>query len=68
MLLRITAFSLLALVVVVAADDCTFTPKCDYGKGSRAMPRLRPRMRACAAAAARPGCAAGFDGKNCWFK
>ena len=70
MLCIVRGFAALALVIVAAADDaCTFTPNCDYGKGSREMAPATTQEECCAAAAARPGCAAGvFDGQHCWFK
>ena len=52
-----------------AAPTCTFTPHCDYAKGSRDMAAAATEAACCSLCAARPGCAAGvFDGKSCWFK
>jgi hypothetical protein len=60
--LRATLLAL-GLGLAAAADTCTFTPQCDYGKGSRSMAPATTKEACCSLCADRPGCAAGvFDG------
>lgn len=52
-----------------AAAQCTFTPNCDYGKGSRQYGAATTRDECCTLCSNRPGCAAGvWDGNRCWYK
>ena len=52
-----------------AAGQCTFTPNCDYGKGSRQYGAATTRDECCTLCSNRPGCAAGvWDGNRCWYK
>eukprot|EP01048_Picozoa_sp_COSAG05_P008695 COSAG05_NODE_676_length_7987_cov_3.066041_4_plen_822_part_00 len=65
---------LLGLVNAASAEAgaaCTFTPHCDYGKGSRDSAPATTKEECCAACEqnAKSGCVAGvFDGSKCWFK
>ena len=57
--------------VASAGGTCTFTPNCDYGKGSRENAPASSKEECCSAceAAAKTGCVAGvWDGTHCWFK
>ena len=67
MIFHVIAF--VFVVVAVTADNCTYTPKCDYGKGSRDKGVATTQESCCIMCAERPGCASGvFDGQNCWYK
>eukprot|EP01043_Picozoa_sp_COSAG02_P066835 COSAG02_NODE_10531_length_1920_cov_3.319055_1_plen_227_part_10 len=61
--------SMIALLTTSAAAQCTFTPNCDYGKGSRDASPASSRDECCTLCSNRPGCGAGvWDGTKCWFK
>ena len=50
-------------------DTCTFTPQCDYSRGSRESAPATTQEQCCTLCQNRGGCAAGvFDGAKCWFK
>ena len=62
--LALTLTAAAAAVAHSEPDTCTFTPHCDYGKGSRSMVAAATKEACCTACTNRPGCAAGvFDGK-----
>ena len=66
LLLAITAG---ASVTSALADSCTFTPECDYARGSRDSGPATTQEACCTLCQNRSGCAAGvFDGTKCWFK
>ena len=70
-MLAFLRLSMLALAAsaAAAAQDCTFTAQCDYGKGSRASAPAATQEACCTLCQNRGGCAAGvFDGTTCWFK
>ena len=69
-MMAVFRLSMLALTACSsAAAQCTFTPNCDYGKGSREHGNATSRDVCCALCTNRPGCASGvWDGNRCWFK
>jgi hypothetical protein len=63
------SLSVLALMGTSVTAQCTFTPNCDYGKGSREFGLAPSRDECCSQCTNRSGCAAGvWDGTRCWFK
>ena len=70
MLLRLSTLAiLLAVAATGAAAQCTFTPNCDYARGSRAASPAASSAECCTLCTNRAGCAAGvWDGAKCWFK
>lgn len=67
--LRLLAIFATIVSPVLVSADCTFTPQCDYGRGSRDSEPAATQADCCALCTNRPGCAAGvYDGTACWFK
>lgn len=57
------------LQLAVGPSGCTFTPSCDYSRGSRDSAAAASKDACCTLCTNRGGCAAGvWDGAKCWFK